>query len=410
MIVRRPEQLLCFRPLTEQIRVVRQMHTPFTGLNKVVDRPEEALFFAFCEYHTNQYGFATSIGADKFMGRMEGCIKSAQAGVEMIAYEYLRPFSLQLAAHNLIANCLDPLRLFKIASLPYPKDKDSIDYRCVFEARRNFAIALQLLLIELADPDRLVADDLARIDDLSRERLFSAGKSIELFALGRRDNNGRVTKPPALYQSKRKARQAYAALTRDGVECVLDSFLCRIVEVVGVTYAIYAINRWKRPISTLLKLEANRNFYDRRGWKYVVVGVGSGKCGRFRAGLREDARKFHNITHSSLWRDQICMDMETIASASSPFTHIAYWDLKTLGRFVRGDDDSRVSARIEQIVTSLPDHMSVIYSREFDNHHLYKCKQVFEILAPRWFPHHGVNWQSKSVRDQLERWWKNQLL
>ncbi|MFH1632278.1 MAG: hypothetical protein ABIA47_04685 [bacterium] len=409
MTIGLPEEDMRFRSLKQEARAIKKMRHIYRARRKKREHRNPAFYFSYCTTHKNRQGVTTSLGDAGFIRAMESCIERAQEGVEMIAWRYLRPFEKQLATHNSVANCLNPIELFKQGAEPFPRDKSSISFRAVFDARRNFCIASQMFTVESEDPNRQVGDDLREIDRISWERLFVPGMSANIAVVSVREPapSFRVAQASTLYTDRGEARRAYNALRKSGAHCCHDLYPCRIVKAGSKHFAVYAENRWKRPISTVMKLEANRHFYDRRGWKYVVVGVREhGKV--WRAGTRFDANELSAITVGKLWLPPLRVGVDK--SGLNPFSHDLYWDVKVLGRFFRDVDGFTYAPRLEQIVLPLDIDLSLKYSHEYDNHFLYKALQVYEHLAPRWFPHHGVNWQTQATRDALENWWKSQLL
>lgn len=416
-----PDEAMVFRKLPDQFRIIGDMGRIFRRLCAKGIASRDAFYFAYTETHKNQYGISTAVGAREFYRRMTEYLRIAMNIVERMVDTHFRPFDERLAAHNQIANLLDPIQMFKIATTNPGSHSPSLVRRRHFEALRQFGIALQLFSIESVDEESWVAEDLTVIDRLARERLFTTGEDIRIWAVAELDpaQNFRA-KSVELFQRQRKASGAWKKLRRQGIpyeELLLE---CRVVDVGRKRIYVHLINRRKRLDSTLLKLERGRPATDRRGWKYVVVGARTGNS--IRLATRRDADDFLEYTRKVLWTEPL-IPLED-KSKPNPHSHPTYWDRKIIGRYLRPDNGRIIAGPAEQLVTTISDHMDVTCAIDQLNHTLYKHEQVFDAIGPLWFPHargpfhniasvrlphYGVNWDAPAVRGELQRWWKHHL-
>lgn len=416
-----PDEALVFRTLPEEFRVITEMAQIFKELTDRGYAHKEALYHAFVQTHKNNHGISCTTGAMEFYNQMTEYLRTAMDMVEMVIDRYLRPFAERLPSHNAAANCLDPVHMLKMATTAPGPHASSLDRRLYFEARRQLAIALQLFLIESVDRESYVADDLTQIEQLSWERLFLKGRSQDLWVVAELDpNNSNRSKKLTFFTSKKPASRLRKSLQRRGILCKEEFLPSRIVLIGQRRFLVYVINRRKRLFSTLLKLERGRPTADRRGWKYVVVGV-EGRKG-IRTATREDAMEFLEYSRGVLWQNPLMLSDTT--PPANPFRHPTYWDVKITGRFLRRDNGRFIAGPAEQIITTITDYIDSYTATDDLNHALYRAHQVFSVIGPLWFPYrkgpyrnmedlklprYGVNWELGSVRHDLERWWRSQL-
>ncbi len=416
-----PDEALVFRSLPDQFRIITEMAGIF---HRLVDKGyshRDALYQAYVETHRNKHGISCVVGASEFYHRMTEYLRTAMDMVERVIDWYFRPFRERLPPHNATANCLDPIQMLCMATNNPGPRASSLERRLHFEARRQFAIALQLFAIETVDRESDVAEDLTVIEQLSWERLFLQGKSVDLWVVSELDpNNHNRSCKLTFFESKKPATRMRKSLQRRGIPCKEEFLPSRFVQIKQRRFIVYVINRRKRLFATMLKLERGRSTADRRGWKYVVVGV-RGRKG-IREATREDATEFLEHVRSTLWLDPLVLTEK--ADQVNPYRHSTYWDLKITGRFHRKDNGRLIAGPAEQIVTTIRDHLDSYTATDDLNHALYRAHQVFEVIGPLWFPYkkgpfkslssmrlprYGVNWDLPGIQADLERWWHSQL-
>ncbi|TAL50850.1 hypothetical protein EPN81_01550, partial [Patescibacteria group bacterium] len=392
-----PDNALNFRRLPEQYLIVQSMRTSYDDFKGRGYSSHQALYFAYVTQNPNSHGVATSVGEEAFYQRMTEYLRQAQNMIEHVIDRYLRPFAGRLDPHNSVANCLDPVAMLLMATENPQMGASALQYQRHLEALRQLAIALQLFAIETVDDEAWVADDLSTIDRLSWERLFVPDESQYLWALvemkaAPNKTDGEIKSVEIFTQEKDKSMQR-RALNRKNRRYKEELLSCRVALLEDKRFYIYAVNRRKRLLSTLLKLERGRRGTDRRGWKYVVVATQAGE-GPIRLASLEDAEVFSAYTKQVLWRDPLFMEPDR--SPPNPDSSDRYKDHKIVGRFHRPDNGRIIAGSAEQLTTTLTRHVDSLFARDGVNHYLYRARQILRYLAPLWFPHvidafRGVN-------------------
>lgn len=417
-----PDEALVFRSLPAQFQLIHEMGRAFHRFSSKGYPERDALYFAYVETHRNALGIATASGAREFYRRMTEYLRSAMDMVEHVIATYLRPFAERLPSVNAVANCLDPIQMLKMATAEPAPNASSLDRRRHFEAQRQLGIALQLFAIETVDEESAVAADLSVIDRLTWERLFEPDESMDLWLVAELESARAMrSKTLELYKTHRQAKKMARERRRKTISVKEELLPCRVAMVDGQSYIVYVVNRRKRLLSTLLKLERQRPTGDRRGWKYVVTAVHKPGNG-LRLADREDAQAFHEHTQSTLWKTPLVLSKDS--ALPNPHRHKTYWDLKTLGHLHRADNGRTIAGSAEQLVTTITDHLDTYVARDELNHDLYRAGQIRQYLAPLWFPYRrgpydeitsmrlpgfGVDWEAPHFKELLEAWWRNQL-
>jgi len=416
-----PEKFLIFRPLPEQMIVLEEMYRIY---HRQIDRgfvPEEAFYESYVRTHQTEYGIATSVGHIEFHRRMSEYLRMAMNMVESVISDYLKPFKRSLAAHNMVANCLDPIQMLIMAgSDPGPK-ASSLQKRLYFESRRQLGIGLQLFAIEEADNSLGVAEDLTQIDTLSREKLFLSGVSRDIWVVGLQDTHKEHQIVCVLFFDDEETARRQMGPVPEHILPYGEAFMCRVAQVGHSTYIVYADPRRKRMFASVLKLERGRSLSDRRGWKYVVVGVE--QRGKLRVATREDAETFLSHTQNILWKYPLVPQENS--TTPNPHRDITYWDCKVIGTYHKQHQGRIIAGPAEQLVTTVQDDLNASYARSSVNHELYRAKQIDNYLCELWFPHsgtryqqhsnfrsphYGVDWGSQQAQERLTHWRINQII
>ncbi|MBI4256551.1 hypothetical protein HY626_00675 [Candidatus Uhrbacteria bacterium] len=419
-----PDSALNFRRLPEQYLIVQAMRRCFDDFRRQGYSSHQALYFAYVLQNPNPHGVATSVGEESFYQRMTEYLRQAQNMVEHVIDRYLRPFAGRLDPHNAVSNCLDPIAMLLMATENLQKGASALQRQRHLEAMRQLAIALQLFAIETVDDEAWVADDLSTIDRLSWERLFIQNESQYLWVLVELETNAQVNETIKSVEIFTRAKDRVArlrVLRRKGIPFKEELLSCRIAMVEQRCFFIYAVNRRKRLLSTLLKLERGRKGTDRRGWKYVVVATQEGQK-PLRLATVGDVQVFTAHTQEILWQDPLFMEADR--SPPNPERSYRYKDHKIVGRFHRPDNGRVIAGSAEQLTTTIAQHVDSLFACDGVNHHLYRAHQILRYLAPLWFPHrriifkgvkdialpgYGVDWDNPQFTNQLKTWWQSQL-
>lgn len=420
-----PDQALQFRRLPEQYLTIQAMRRTYEDFKARGYSSIESLYFAYVLQNPNQHAVATAVGAGEFHRRMTEYLRQAQNMVEHVIDRYLRPFAGRLDPHNAVANCLDPIGMLLMATDDLLGGASALQRQRRLEAMRQLAIALQLFAIETVDDEAWVADDLSSIDRLSWERVFLPSESDYIWILVELHTDPAMAGSAKSVEIFTRAKDKLAKLRQlrhNGVPYKEELLSCRIAEIGDKRFYIYAVNRRKRLLSTLLKLERGRTGTDRRGWKYVVVATQEIQGGALALATPQDAAQFSAYTRETLWLAPLMPEPDL--SPPNPSSSPRYQDDKIIGRFHRPDNGRIVAGSAEQLTMTITRHVDTLFARDGVNHYLYRARQILEFLAPIWFPHrrdlfagvsnlalpgYGVAWDKRYFRDQLESWWQSQL-
>lgn len=417
----RPADALVFRPLPEQFAVIHDLYKEYKSFEKYGYSPKEALYFSFVKTHTNKHGMATSIGAKEFYERMTWLLGVAQERVEYVIEHRFWPFRERLDSHNTVANCLDPIQMLEMAATD--PGSSHLSRRRHFEAQRQLGIALQLFSIESVDREVWIPEDLGQIERLSWERLFIQDESKDIWTVSEIHTDPKMhghTKHVWVVTSIAKNNKLTKKLRKRTAPFREDLFTCRVALVNGVRFYVYVINRRKRLLSTIVKLERGRPYTDRRGWKYVVVAVEDEHT--VRVATNEDAFKFHEHTRKVLWKHPLVEEVND--TSPNPDSHDSYRDEKILGYFERQDEGRLIAGVAEQMVTAVGPHIDTLVATNRMNHFLYTSEKYLGYIAPLWFPYrrgpydhmahfrlpgYGVDWSKPYFQNQLRRWWQTKI-
>lgn len=420
-----PDQALHFRRLPEQYQIVQAMRQAFDEFRGRGYSSQDALYYAYLLRNPNQHGVATAVGVNEFHRRMTEYLRQAQNMVEHVIERYLGLFAGRLDPHNAVSNCLDPVAMLKMATDELAVGSSSLNRQRHLEAMRQLAIALQLFAIETVDHESWVADDLATIDRLSWERVFLPNESEYIWILVELHTDpamNRSAKSVEIFTCARDKTARLRKLRRRGFPFKEELLSCRVALVGKKRFYVYAVNRRKRLLSTLLKLERGRQGTDRRGWKYVVVATQGQQGGALRLATPQDATSFSTHSGQVLWKAPLFLQDDH--SPPNPERSERYTDEKILGRFHRPDNGRTIAGSAEQLTTTITRHVDTLFSRDSVNHNLYRARQILKYLAPLWFPHrrdifegvngltlpgYGVAWDQRYFRAQLEAWWQTRL-
>lgn len=386
-----PEKELQFLNFDEETKRIERMGREFRIAKVTGMTDEEAFCYALGETHSHLISHLRHLAPEELYRRIKNeFVKPAGIMLKMIIEMRFWPFRTRLNRHFSERLALDPAQLLLAATDRPTAHPSGIPYRLCFEDRRRLAIALQLYAIELTDPDDWASSDLLCVDELSFDRLFIRGEDKILWVvakLGRK--NQCLKKTLRVFEQAAAARRYERKLNeRNGGKVFVDRHLCRVVRTSRRTYYVWVDERYKEQDSILLKLERGRWLLDRRGWRYVVVGVET-KSG-LRIASRQDAKRFCNLTVDRLWHEPLVFG--DIKKERNPYSHPDYRDEKVRGRFCawHTTEDGRrflVKAPCEQLVLDIEIHINTETSLLGDNHKRYKTIETIAALGPVWFPY-----------------------
>ncbi len=380
---------------------------------------EDALYDAYVQTHCN--GTTDRSGSKVFDAQLRRHIEEAILLVESVIRDRFNPMRLRIPLHRDVMNCLSPHKLLEYATTPVRSGAGELDHRLRFESLRNLAIALQLYAVERADNRTWVFEDLDAIAKLTRERLFVTGNDVRIWHLCQVPTSSSIIKHVRIDHTRRDLHRHRKFFDPKAGPLAEDVIQCRVVRIKRRDFYIYVADPRKRTPSTILKLERGRGIKDRRRWMYILVGI---RCNnKLRAAAHDDARELEQHVRKHLWRDPL-HEHENVSSPN-PDSHPDYEDLKMVGRVHRIDGRRIIAAEVEQIITTLADHLTAQHARNHLNHELYTNEKYLRYLARLWFPQtrqdlgslpetlklpgYNVAWESREIQDTLRAWWLSQL-
>jgi hypothetical protein len=275
----------------------------------------------------------------------------------------------------------------------------------------RLAVAVNMLLIELADPALARGKGLNAIQRLRRERLF-AGEEERLVYLAARVvkktkaivGHAEVvgcTDAIPLVAVGTSRELAFEALRNDdrgerGSETKVFEFVCRVVVDGSRRYFVATRFRPKDMFSTLVKtgrklisldiltrLALVRELMkDNRGWRETLVAVEEN--GKMRVATRADLDRYRDVVFDRLWNDPLVAHEVEDDKDNNGHAHRAsgYYDTKILGHIVTVDEELEFHGPCEQLFLTAFDHLQCnVLSRDDENHERRKARQVLEWLV-----------------------------
>ncbi len=297
----------------------------------------------------------------------------------------------------------------------------------------RLALAVNMLLIELADPALARGRGLNAIQRLRRERLFHTEEERVVYLAARVTRRTRAiaghkevigcSDAIPLVAVGLSRELAIAQLEGDdrgdrGVETKTFEFVCRVVVDGPRRYLVATRFRPKDMFSTLVKngrkvidpyivtsgrliLELMK---DNRGWRETVVAVEEN--GKLRVATRVDLDEYRNIVFDRLWRDPLVPHDFEGDEDNKGHAHrsAGYYDTKILGHIVTLDDELEFHGPCEQLFLTAFDHLHCnVLSRDDENHERRKARQVLEWLVDALPVDRSFVW-SKEMLTHLNAW------
>lgn len=276
----------------------------------------------------------------------------------------------------------------------------------------RLAVAVNMLLIELADPALARGKGLNAIQRLRRERLFEAEEERLVYLaarvvkktkaiVGHSDIVGCTDAIPLVAVGASR-ELALESLENDGrgergSETKVFEFVCRVVVKGSTRYLVATRFRPKDMFSTLVKtgrklvdpyiVTSERLVHelmkDNRGWRETLVAVE--EDGKMRVATRTDLDAYYEIVFERLWNEEplVAYDLEEDKD-NNGHAHRAsgYYDTKILGHIVTVDDELEFHGPCEQLFLTAFDHLHCnVLSRDDENHERRKARQVLEWLV-----------------------------
>jgi hypothetical protein len=345
----------------------------------------------------------------------------SQAYYDYLRDSYLWPIAHNLRPHNAAKNPLNPLRLLHLSQYGADRVGPRLQVQVRWEAKRQLATAFGFMTMELAHPESWLAREVERIEELSSQKLFAPADLVDVYAVYAvdRKNGGRVIGTPFVTLDERVARRVrrrpYGVLPRGG-RILTHHFQCRtVLGPAGVRWLVEYDDRRKTYYSRKLKLDDGGSNRDSCGTSQVVAARQDAD-GTLHLGTRADVDAVLALTEDRLWRGPELMPF-TIPAGPKRRRHGDYWDRKLVGYIAMQQDGLHIRTFVEQIITSLTDHLNQIRATDALNHEIRRAEQLVMVSKDReghippahqYWPAHiytKVNWTSEETIGLLRRRW-----
>jgi|GEM_PF-5807496 len=257
------------------------------------------------------------------------------------------------------------------------------------ESLRELTLASKICRLEAVDPWEYVTLDMAKINEISTERVWS-GRKIMLtvnYAVRRLGKYRGYVHPsvPLTFGEDR------ASVPDDAIGKTIR-MKCRVVKDGQKTYLVLTKSRPKEIEATILKEEEpdpsaptqRRAARDRRGIMNVVVGVGVN--GVWRAATPEDSEKFSDLVRLRLWREPLVLSEHT--QWQNPERSSDYRRVKLLGRLRRDSfagGPLLVATSVEHQIIDVGTLLSSLGAKTTLNHDIYRAARIRRVLVPKLF-------------------------
>lgn len=412
-----PQEHLRARCFEEELEAVQYMSQRVLNLRGLVTNAQ-AFYQAWIETHPSDQGLALFTGADQFYSLMREMVLRSQVYFNYWRDSYLWKVETFLRPHNAASNPVDPLQLLALVRDGVGKVGTLVHQQVRWESTRILATAFGFAAMEIAHPEHWIADEVTRVDALSRERFYAPRDLVSVHvAYGiDRDNGGRVLGTPIASLSRTvaaRARATDANLPR--CRNFKHHFKCRtVIGEDGTVWLMENGDRRKDYIARLLKRHDGKEVGDSCGTSCVLVAMQS-PAGELRLATREDVSIVRQLAEERLWSaDQLRLTEPR--QNSTRHRNGDYWDLKLRGQLEVNRDGQVVKAEVEQIFTSLIDYLNQIRATDGLNHRIRRGYQLAcvrpdqpDAIPPAWqyWPEqiYGLDWSAAKTQQTLKQAW-----
>lgn len=421
----RPADVMNFRRLADELKLQKGLVRIFNKARRKGATTSGAFRYAWVRVHQIDESVISVPGPDDFRDLFLQALTETDEYLEFLVAEFLNDERPALRSYNKSANQLDPVGLM-IHWREMAERRHVLGHQGEFEARRNFAIASQILLFKLVDPDKSISKDVVMLEDLSQERLF-ADSSKTLYSVFRLNvlKHSRLIEEPRITANRAEA-EAWAeelrAISASHQRVVIEKYTCRVIKDNGRLIYVELEDPRKRLYSRISKYErigmtikAGRRIVvkDARRGAYTEVAVEEN--GVLRIATRDDARHLFDYICAMMWEEEPLAITEIRLPEDSQGTlnrHDDYWDIKLYGRIRRTepDGDRVTESFVEQQVTNLSDGINEKYATDNLNHGIRRGEQLMQIVGQYWpVDIFGVQWEDEDLRKKLTRYWKERF-
>lgn len=421
----RPADVMNFRRLADELKLQKGLVRIFNKARRKGATTSGAFRYAWVRVHQIDESVISVPGPDDFRDLFLQALAETDEYLEFLVERFLNEQRPALRSQNKSANQLDPVGLM-IHWREMAEQRHVLGQQAEFEARRNFAIASQIVLFKLVDPDKSISKDVVMLEDLSQERLF-ADNSETLYSVFRLNvlKHSRLIEDPRITKSLTEAQvwaEELRAASASHQRVVVEKYTCRVIKDNGRLVYVELEDPRKRLYSRISKYErigmtikAGRRIVARDARRGAYTEVAVEENGVLRIATRADAHQLFDYLCIMMWEEEPLAIVEVRLpedSRGGPNRNEDYWDIKLYGRIRRKDPDGdRVTESfVEQQVTNLLDAINEKYATDNLNHGIRRGEQLMLIVDQYWpFDIYGVPWESEDLRKTLVRSWKERF-
>lgn len=352
--------------------------------------------------------------------------------VTLASQDPLNQHAAQLELHKDLERANEPLKLFLIAT-EHKKNGSALNARKCQDAMTLLVLAMQMMRIELNDPQDGIDQDLEAITALEKERLFFTNDSREVYVVADlNDKNAYRVRSLQLFLSARDAERAVVEVrkgwrsmdeerrlkqrlfrtpspitvrvvhnvsTRNSPEPVsLAVWLKPSVKMEEHTIGKY--ERYEDEIASGVRKPEDASMKDRRRWGYVVFGRLEGD--EIIPATDEDLQKFSDYTREHLWAPPLQEIPDD--TGDNQYSSAEFRDVKTVGRYYRPELSPMrtVAGLCEQQCISIVHYVCMKCTTGDERHDLYALRKLLVHCCGKWWPDaEGMEWGSDRFRNSL---------
>jgi hypothetical protein len=432
-----PAELVHFLPFKVQVENFNRLVKRYRArLHKPV-AAEQALYDAWKTINKRgEDDGLPSAGADRFLDLMFTMTRRSHMFLDYLKSDFLLPVFFDLEAFRTTENTLNPVELLNQWG-EFKDREDRLGRQARFEAMRNFIISSEFAMIDLADPDRWVAEDVVTLDKLAQQTVFTSGsKTVYGIYVLDGDNHHRLVGEPMLTLSVEEARAIFSRevekANRDErkLRVAIEQLHCRVMWIDHAMWYVLVDDRPKNPYSRFMKYERESAealltpeedrqvlVRDARGALYVVVAEHLADDA-LRLANRRDAETIMDFVKRTMWSNTNMFIPPSGERKKPGYRNPDYWDLKFIGSY-QCEEESRASrdlkrwreVPVEQKVTTLIDRTNEKYATDSLNHGIRRGHQVLNIVENYWPTHiYGVDWTDPSLIEDLRAHWQYRFI
>lgn len=408
----RPEKVLIFRPLDEEIELILKMGEV---CEKNLDNgmpPEEAFFEAWMGTHPEEAlqfsGYCLEYSermrtpyeptALTFYLMVRAQLDTVVIYHSMMVDKFFSHVKEALDLHDHARDIIEPCEMLEVACIPFDEvpEENFVEQQRVWDARKILGRALKYIAHEFADPRDRIRRCLRDMDEIFREKLFDSNEAIKVYfvsvidpedenrVFGFREDKGEVY----YCTSRQEATTLERKLKNQGftVRRELLPWKCRVVRFLEKVFIVFISSRGKNAFSIDRKLSSGGRYKDLRGLEMILCAVI--EDGLVRVAHRVDVLQFVEVIREQVTDPRLVIQDD---EGEDMDRSVDYWDQKVIWAFVA----EGISATVELLVKCAPDYLSNKYSQGDDNHSIRRRRQLKRVICAENWPE--FDWDNEKL-------------